>query len=171
MVQQWYQSNILGLCIARILPVLTFLKLEFFLNEHGVVPTSLSQPNVGISAQSEPVDHPRWLRLPHKQKSFRIDCSPMPSVCCPHHRCQVGLSAAQGQDSLGLGPRFHELATPHHNTSHCGFSRGEASSKVCITKHFNIAVQLGPWTSAGHSRVFDCVSFDSLEGREVLCTC
>ena len=39
-------------------PVLTFLKLEFFLNEHGVIPTSLSQPNVGISAQSEPVDHP-----------------------------------------------------------------------------------------------------------------
>ena len=26
-----------------------------------------------------------------------------------------------------------------------------------ISKHLNIAVQLGPWMSAGHSLVFDCV--------------
>ena len=29
-------------------PVLTFWELEFFLNEHGVAPTSLQQPNVGL---------------------------------------------------------------------------------------------------------------------------
>ena len=46
MAQQWFRPKILGLCIARIL--LTFWKLEFSLNEHGVAHKS----------QSEPVDHP-----------------------------------------------------------------------------------------------------------------
>ena len=104
---------------------------------------------------------------PHKQKSFKIDCSPIPSV--------AALTTAANSDApllkaRSLGPRFHELATPHRHTSHCGFSRGVASSKVCITKHLNIAVQLGPWISAGHSRVFDCVSCNCLEGSEVLST-
>ena len=44
------------------------------------------------------------------------------------------------------------------------------TSKVCITKHLNIIVQLGPWIPAGHSQVFDCVSCNSLEDSEVLCT-
>ena len=81
---------------------------------------------------------------PHKQKSFKIDCSTIPSVAAlTTAGCQFGLSTAQGQDSQSLRPRFHEMATPHRNTSHCGFSRGVASSKVCITKHLNIVCPRG----------------------------
>ena len=39
---------------------------------------------------------------PHKQKSFNIDCSPIPSVAAL-------TTAAQDQDSHNLGPRFHEF--------------------------------------------------------------
>ena len=44
------------------------------------------------------------------------------------------------------------------------------ADKVCITKHLNVVVQSCPWTSASHSRVFDCVPRNSLEGSEVLRT-
>ena len=67
-------------------PALTFWKLEFSLHETGVAPTSLQQPNVGLCpirarGQSRLL-RLRPIRLPHghKQKSFKIDCSPMPSV-------------------------------------------------------------------------------------------
>ena len=135
-------------------------------------------PNSQMSdfSQSGSVDHPNCCGR------VRFDCHMATQTevvqnwmqshtfcCCPHHCCQFGLSTAQGQDSHSLGPRFHELATPHRNTSHCRFSHGVASSKVCITKHLNIIVQLGPWISAGHSRVFDRVSCNSPEGSEVLC--
>ena len=67
-------------------PVLTFWKLEFSPNERGVAPTSLRQPNVGLFP-IRAADHPDCCgcfrfncHMAHKQKSFRIDCSPIPSV-------------------------------------------------------------------------------------------
>ena len=69
-------------------PVLTFWKLEFSLIEHGVVPTGLQQPNAGLFQ----IRAGRWTipiaavasdliaTWPHKQKSFKIDCCPRPSV-------------------------------------------------------------------------------------------
>ena len=71
--------------------------------------------------------------------SFKIDCSPIPSVAAL--TTAANLSTAQGQDSHSLGPRFHEFASPHRNTSHCGFSSGVASSEVCIAEHLNMIVQ------------------------------
>ena len=69
---------------------------------------------------------------PHKQKSFKSDCSPIP--------CVAALTTAANSDSPLLKARTptvldHALAATCHNTP-TGFSRGLASSKVCITKHF-----------------------------------
>ena len=70
-------------------PVLTFWRLEFSLNEHGVAPTGLQQPNVGLfliragelsQFSIAAVASDLIATWPHKQKSFKIDCSPMPSV-------------------------------------------------------------------------------------------
>ena len=147
-------------------PVLTFWKLKFSQNEHGVAPTSLQQPTIPIAAvESDLID--TW---PHKQKSFKINCSPIPSV--------AALTTAASSDSPLLKARTPKVLdhaftnwSLHIATLPCvGFSRGVASSKVCITKHLNIVVQLGPWVSAGHSRVVDCVPRNSPEGSEVLCT-
>ena len=140
-------------------PTLTFERREFSPNEHGVAPTSLQQPKVELFLirAGEPCQLLR-LRQPESPRGHtnRIHSTLTAVPCrCFHHRCLFRLSTAQGEDSHSFGPRFHELATPHRITSHSGFSRGVASSTVCITKHFNIVVQLGPCISAGHSRVFD----------------
>ena len=149
-------------------PVLTFCRLEFSLNEHDVAPKDLQQPNVGLFRKSECScvrlnRHvaPQTVVLQNRLQSHHF-CR------CSHHRCQFGLSTAQGHDSHGFGPRLHKLTTPHRHSSHCGFSRGVASRKVFVAKHLNIAVQLIPCISAGHSGVFDCVSCNSVEGGEVL---
>ena len=92
------------------------------------------------------------------------------SSCGPDNCCQFGFATAQVQNSQSLGPRFHELATQRRSTSHCGVSRGVGSSKVCITKHLNVVIQLGPWISAGHSRVFDCVPWYLIVYRATLLT-
>ena len=82
-------------------------RLEVSLNEHGVAPTDLQQPNVGTFPNPS-----RWTipiaaaasdlitTWPHKQRSFKIDCSPIPSVAALTTAANSGLSAAQGQDSV-----------------------------------------------------------------------
>ena len=130
-------------------PVLTFWKLEVSLIWHGVVPTGLRQPNVGLipirAGGPSRLLQLRQIKMPHGHTNrSRSKLTAVPYLlCCPHNSCQFGLSTAQGQDLHSLGPRFHELATPHRNTSHCGLSRGVASSKVCITNNLNIVVQFG----------------------------
>ena len=156
------------LCVHRSdYPVLTFWRLEFFLNEHDVAPKDLQQPDVGLFLNPSRTipnavvasDLNRHVATQTEVIQNRLQSH---HFCrCSHHRCQFGLSTAQGQNSLSFG---HKLTTPHRHSSHCGFSRGVACSKVCVAKHLNIAVQLSPCTSAGHSGVFDCVSSNSLEG-------
>ena len=85
-------------------PVLTFWKLEFSLNEHGVAPTSLQQPKcrtlpnpgrwtIPIAAVASDL----LATWPRKQKSFRTDSIPMPSV--------AALTTAANSDSPLLKAR------------------------------------------------------------------
>ena len=106
----------------------------------------------------------------HKQKSFKIDCSPIPSVAALTTAASSDSPLLRSRTPMVLDHAFTNWSL-HIATPPCvGFSRGVASSKVCITQHLNIVVQFGPWVSAGHSRVVDCVPRNSLEGSEVLCT-
>ena len=158
-------------------PVPKFWKLEFSVNEHVVVPTSLQPPNIGlfpVRAGGQfviaAVASDLIATWPHKQKSFRIDCGPTPSV--------AALTTAANSDSPLLTTRtplvldhaftnwpLHIAAPPHWIFSWSGIQQHFASPT-----HLNIVVQLGPWISAGHSWVFECVPCNSLEGSEVLCT-
>ena len=140
-------------------PVLPFWTLEFSMNDDDVCtqrsPTAkcrtVPNPSRTIPNAAVASDLNRHVatqtEVIHNRLQFHPFCR------CSHHRCQFGLPTAQGQDSHGFGPRLHKLTAPHRHSSHCRFSRGIASSKVCVAKHLNIAVQLGPCISAGHSRV------------------
>ena len=137
----------------------------------------VSHSQVSDFSQTKSMNHPNCgscvrfdCHMTTQTKVVQNRLQPHSFGCRPHHRCQFGFSAARGQNCHSFGPSFHELATPHCNTSHRGLPRGVASSKVCVTEHFDIAVQWGPGVSASHPRVFDCVSCNSLEGNEVLCT-
>ena len=96
-------------------PALTFWKLEFSLNEH----TSLKQPNVGVfpSQWTIPiaaVASDLIATWPHKQKSFKMDCSPIPPV--------AALTTAANSDSPLFKARtpivLTTLSRIGHSTSH-----------------------------------------------------
>ena len=46
------------------------------------------------------------------------------------------------------GPEFPSFWTMLSQTDHCGLSRGDTSSTICVAKHINIGVQFSPWVSA-----------------------
>ena len=129
-------------------PVLTFWRLEFSVNEHVVAPTGLQQPNVGLfliraGGPSQLLQSRQTLSPCGHTKRSRSKLTAVPHLL-------LLLSPPLPIRTLRCSrPRLPQFwTTPsrigHSNTSHCGFSRGVASSKVCIAKHLNIAVQLGP---------------------------
>ena len=74
MAQQWLRPKILGLCIAWI------VQPSHLGNSSFPWTSMVLHPHV---SQSEPVERPDCcgcVRWPHKQKSFKIDRSPIPSV-------------------------------------------------------------------------------------------
>ena len=101
---------------------------------------------------------------PHKLKSPRIGCNPVPSVCRPDNHCQRRFSTAEGQNSCNFGPRLHKLTTPWRDSSNCEFSRGDTSSNVCAAKHFNFSVQFSPWISTCRSSTLDGIAGHTFEG-------
>ena len=88
----------------------------------------------------------------------REDSRPFTDVqrCADSHRSPNVSQPSSGPLSLWITP----LATPHRDSSNCGLSPGDPSSKVCVAKYLNVTVQFSPWTSAGNSSRFKIVCPD-----------
>ena len=155
-------------------PILTFGKLEFSLIKHGVASTCLQQPNVGLFPirAGGPSRLLQWrqVQLTHRHTQRNRSTLPavpyllwLPSPPLPIRTPLKDRTPIVFDHTFTNWP-LHIATPPTVNFVLV------ASRKVCITEHLNSVVQLGPRVSAGHSRVFDCVSCNSLEGSEVRCT-
>ena len=106
-------------------PVLTFWRFEFSLIEHGVAPTGLQQLNVEL---------------------FLIrggDCSPIPFVAALTTAANSDSPLLKAKTPIVLDHAYTNWPL-HIATPPTRFSRGAASSKVCIAEHLNLGVHLGP---------------------------
>ena len=107
---------------------------------------------------------------PHKQKSFKIDCSPIPSVAALTTAANSDSPLLKAKTPIVLDHAFTNwplhIATPPTVDFLVEWHPAKFASPNTSILLFN----WGPWISASHSWVFDCVSCNSLEGSEVLCT-
>ena len=155
---------------------LGFMETRSFLNEHGVVPTPPAKCRTFFPIRAGGPS--RLLRLrqiliatwPHKQKSFRIDCGPIPSV--------ADLTTAANSDSPLLRSRT-PIVLDHAFTKWPLHIATPPTVDLLVEWHPakfaspNTSILLSNWAH-GHLQVirwyFDCVSCNSLVGSEVLCT-
>ena len=105
---------------------------------------------------------------PHKQKSFKIDCGPMPSVAALNTAANSDPPLLKGTTPIVLD---HALTNwPLHSATPptVDFLVEWLPAKFVSNTSILLSNWV-PWISAGHSRVFDCTPCNSREGFEVLC--